>query len=92
MELECLKIAGNLIFLAKSNRFLMWLSDEVLCILIAYGAAKLSEVKVGGAKRNPGLKPQATLEWCRSGSVAEFFQTSYFDNWQFCCLFSYKDV
>ena len=60
MEIECLKSAGNLIFLAKSNRLLMWLSDEVLCILMAYGAAKLSEVKVRCEKKSRTQTPGHT--------------------------------
>ena len=36
----------------------MGLLDEFVCILIAQGAAKLPEVKVGDTKRNPGLNPR----------------------------------
>ena len=32
-------------------------SNEVLCIFVAQGAAKLLEVKVGDTKKNLGLEP-----------------------------------
>ena len=35
----------------------MGLSNEVLCILVAQGAAKLPEVKVEDTKKNLGLEP-----------------------------------
>ena len=35
----------------------MGISNEVLCILVAQGAAKLPEVKVGDTKQNPRLEP-----------------------------------
>ena len=38
----------------------MGLSNEVLCMLVAQGAAKLPEIKVGDTEKNPGLKPGLT--------------------------------
>ena len=35
----------------------MGLSNEVLCILVPQGAAKLPEVKVGDTKKNLGHEP-----------------------------------
>ena len=46
----------------------MGLSNEVLCILVAQGAANLPESKVGGTKKTFGTR-------------TEFFQTSNFDLW-----------
>ena len=37
--------------------FAMGLSNEVLFILVAQGAAKLPEVKVGDTKKDLGLEP-----------------------------------
>ena len=51
MEIRCLKSAGTLLFLAKTNRSLMGLSEEILFILIVYVAAKLPEIKIWDAKK-----------------------------------------
>ena len=44
-------------FLAKFYLLLMGLSNEVLFIHVAQGAAKLPEVKVGSKEKNLGLEP-----------------------------------
>ena len=41
----------------------MGLSNEVQCILVAQGAAKLPEVKVAGTKSSK-TQTRAALEWC----------------------------
>ena len=35
----------------------MGLSNEVIFTLVAHGAAKLPDVKVGGMKKSPGVDP-----------------------------------
>ena len=40
---------------AKSNWSLLGLSNKVICILVAEGASKLPDFKIGG-KKNPGLE------------------------------------
>ena len=39
--------------------------NEVLCILVAQGVAKLPEVKVGGRKKDPGLEPMSGEDWAK---------------------------
>ena len=68
----------------------MGLSNEVICILVAQGAAKLPEVKVGVVKKNPGLKRGPRSNSADWAEWQNFFQTSNFDMWQFCSLLSYK--
>ena len=68
----------------------MGLSNEVLFIHVAQGAAKLPEVKVGDMKKiwdsNPGHTRAVQIG--QSGRI--FFQTSNFDIGQFRSLLSYK--
>ena len=41
----------------------MGLSNEVIFALVAEGAAKLPEVKVGDTKKRSGTRTRAALEW-----------------------------
>ena len=50
-----------LLFDAKFNFSLMGLSNEAHCIIVAQGAVKLPEIKVGEKKKYPGLKPMSHL-------------------------------
>jgi len=50
----------------------MGLSNEVLCILVAQGAAKLTEVKVG--KINPGIKLRPHLSSADQTDGTIFFR------------------
>ena len=63
----------------KSSRY----SDEILCICVAQGTAKLLEVKVGGLK-NLLIDPIvliANIEKFSLKPIVRFFQTSNFDIW-----------
>ena len=70
----------------------MGLSNELLLIHVAQGAAKLPEVKVGDTKKNLGLEPGPHSSGADRAERQNFFQTSNFDIWQFCSLLSYKDA
>ena len=71
---------------------LMGLSNELLCILVTQGAAKLPEVTVGYTKENLELEPgphSCGADWAKRQI---FFQSSNFDLWEFCSLLSYKEA
>ena len=60
------------------------LSDEIVCILVAQETAKLSNVKVGGLKKNSAALP--ALPALHHSSMAQvrvpdFFRLSNFDIW-----------
>ena len=59
----------------------MGLSNEVLCILVAQGAAKLPKVKVGDLKKNLGLEPGPHVLGSNLAKQQNFFKTSNFDIW-----------
>ena len=59
----------------------MGLSNEVLCILVAQGPAKLPEVQAGDRKINPGLEPGPHLSGADWAERQNLFQTSNFDIW-----------
>ena len=58
----------------------MRLSNEVLCILVVQGNARLPEVKVGNMKKDLGFEPgphsNGGADWAE---WQNFFQTSNFD-------------
>ena len=68
----------------------MGLLNEQLFILVAQGAAKLPELKVGYTKKDQGLEHGPHLSEADRAQQQNFFQTSNFVIWQFCSLLSYK--
>ena len=50
VEIKCLKSAVQPLFKLNPIGPCLGLSNEVLCILVAQGATKLAEVKVGDTK------------------------------------------
>ena len=52
MEILGLKIANTLLNRYYTIKKLQGLSNEVLCVRVAQGAMKLTEVKVGELKKN----------------------------------------
>ena len=86
--MKCLKSAATLFFLAKSSLSLMGLSNEVLCIFVAQGAAKLPEVKGGDTEKNLGLEPRP-----RSNNADQAEQQNIFSDlqlWRLAVLQSLK--
>ena len=69
---KSLKRAAMLFFNLRVNRYGLRLSNELLFIIIAQGAAKLCTVKVGGRKKSR-VSPDLH---CKKGSIPpgqEFF-------------------
>ena len=79
--MKCLKTTVTLSLKAKSNCSLIGFSHELIFVLVAQGAAKLPEVKVGGTKKDPGLEPMPHLNGEDRAEWQDFFQTSNFDTW-----------
>ena len=55
-------------FNARSYWSMMGLSNEVLCILVAQGAAKLPEVKIGDTRKNlvdESLPNSSVADWAK---------------------------
>ena len=55
------------------NRYELDLSNEVLIIHFGQGAVKISEVKVGGCKKNLPAQPNPGCGGLESGRVDDFF-------------------
>ena len=59
----------------------MRLLNKVFFIIIAQGAAKLPEVKVGSKEKNLGLEPGPHSSGADQAEKQNFFQTSKLDIW-----------
>ena len=59
----------------------MGLSNEVLFILVAQGAVKQPEVKIGDTKKNLGVKP-----WPHSSGADRAERQNFFSDLQLCHL------
>ena len=91
MKITYLKSTAFLFFKLSTYRYDLGLSNELLIIIIAQGAAKLWPVEAGGWRQillrahfNPFLLS-------KSGDALGLSLTSNFDRSQFCSPLSYDD-
>ena len=86
-KITYLESAAMLFLKLSANIYGLGLSNELLFIIIAQGAAKMWPVKAGDPKKS-GTRSRATLEWAEQQNS---FQISNFDRSQFCNTLSYDD-
>ena len=91
MKITYLKSTAFLFFKLSTYRYDLGLSNELLIIIIAQGAAKLWPVKVGGLKKIWPRTHSNPVLLSKRARTRQCSRTSNFERSQFCSLLSYDD-